>query len=557
MRQTAVFETTAPELRLSPVAALAASARDNPTALCLRFGKADISYGDFAGRAAALGEALKPLLKTKRVGILGSRSLAAYIGIAGACWAGATYVPLNLKWPEERLIALMQDLQLDALVLDPNGAKRMSPAVVKAAPKHLFYDGTLEAAETTALPQTLTKTPSEALPDPAPRSADELAYIVFTSGSTGMPKGVMVTCETLQMYLAETRKWTDFTPGDRIAEAHDVTFDLSVHNMFLTWEAGASLHVMSAIEMMGPQAFIRRNDITVWMSVPTIVNTMRNAGSLKPGLFETLRLSVFCGEPLAMATVNAWAEAAPDSVIENIYGPTECTVVCTRQRLTNPPIVTEKRGILAIGDAYENFEITLRDADGAIVPDGETGEIVLKSPQLAAGYFNAPEQTAKAFRMVDGERHYFTGDLGMRDENGVFHHMGRSDNQVKLKGNRIELEEVEMHLRKASETELATVVAWPVIDGSAQGLVGFTTNTQMDEASIRAAMVKTLPEYMVPTRIDIRETLPRNINDKVDRKALLAELDAEAAKTTTAPPLSPNLAQNLATHPAAKKRSLV
>ncbi|MEM9678100.1 MAG: AMP-binding protein [Pseudomonadota bacterium] len=514
-----------PEENLSPVAALARSARTHPDALCLRFGKTDVSYGDFAAKAAALAQELQPILKTKRVGILGSRSFTAYIGIAAACWAGATYVPLNLKWPPERLIALMGELDVDALVVDTNGAKRMTSDVIAAAPDVIFADAAIEGANVKPLPAALTGD----LPAPKARRADELAYIVFTSGSTGMPKGVMVTCTTLGLYLEQTRKWAQFTQTDRIAEAHDVTFDLSVHNMFLAWEAGSSLHVMSTIEMMGPQAFIRRNTITIWMSVPTIVNTMRTAGSLKPGLFETLRLSVFCGEPLAMPTVNAWAEAAPNSVIENIYGPTECTVVCTRQRLTNPPIITEKRGILAIGEAYENFEITLRDAEGKVVATGETGEIVLKSDQLAAGYFNALDQTAKAFRIIDGERHYFTGDLGMQDENGVFHHMGRSDNQVKMKGNRIELEEVEMHLRKSSQTELATVVAWPVIDGSAQGLVGFTTNETMTEAAIRADMMKTLPEYMVPTTIQIRASLPRNINDKVDRKALLAELDADSA----------------------------
>jgi len=517
---------------LNPVAALARSAQENPNALCLRFGKQDVSYGTFAAQAAALAQEFKRVLKTRRIGILGSRSLSAYVGIAAACWAGATYVPLNLKWPADRLTALMGELELDALVVDQNGAKRMTPDVVAAAPKVLYATLPIESVATLPFP---TPAPGP-LPAPAARSTSDLAYIVFTSGSTGMPKGVMVTCETLAMYLEQTRKWSQFRPSDRIAEAHDVTFDLSVHNMFLAWEAGSSLHVMSTIEMMGPQAFIRRNAITVWMSVPTIVNTMRTAGSLKPGLFETLRLSVFCGEPLAMPTVNAWADAAPNSLIENIYGPTECTVVCTRQRLTNPPIVTEKRGILAIGEAYENFEITLRDPQGKEVRDGETGEIVLKSDQLAAGYFNAPEQTAKAFRMIDGERHYFTGDLGMRDAIGVLHHMGRSDNQVKMKGNRIELEEVEMHLRKASQTELATVVAWPVIDGSAQGLVGFTTNQTMNETAIRAEMMRTLPEYMVPGTIHIREALPRNINDKVDRKALLAQLDATAHTSTIAAP---------------------
>lgn len=527
-----------PNTSPSPVAALAKSARTHPDALCLRFGKTDVSYGDFAAKAAALAQQLQPNLHTRRVGILGSRSLTAYVGIAAACWAGATYVPLNLKWPPERLISLMGELDLDALVVDANGAKRMTADVIAAAPDVIYADTTIEGASVKPVPPAFIGD----LPAPQARSADDLAYIVFTSGSTGMPKGVMVTCTTLGLYLEQTRKWAQFTPADRIAEAHDVTFDLSVHNMFLAWEAGSSLHVMSAIEMMGPQAFIRRNAITVWMSVPTIVNTMRTAGSLKPGLFETLRLSVFCGEPLAMPTVNAWADAAPNSVIENIYGPTECTVVCTRQRLTNPPIITEKRGILAIGEAYENFEITLRDAYGKQVASGETGEIVLKSDQLAAGYFNAPDQTAKAFRIIDGERLYFTGDLGMQDENGVFHHMGRSDNQVKMKGNRIELEEVEMHLRKSSQTELATVVAWPVIDGSAQGLVGFTTNEAMTEATIRTDMMKTLPEYMVPTTIKIRASLPRNINDKVDRKALLAELDKQAAASKLdAPNTTPDM----------------
>ncbi len=368
------------------------------------------------------------------------------------------------------------------------------------------------------------------LREPAHRGAKETGYIVFTSGTTGEPKGVVVSCGALAEYLGSTRGWVGFTRDDRVAEAHDITFDLSVHNLFLTWEAGASLHVMSPLDMMAPQRFIRANAITCWMSVPTIIAQMRQINALTEGVFPTLRLSVFCGEPLPLAAVRAWAKAAPNSVVENIYGPTEGTVVCTRQRFAEPPVVTESRQIIAIGKPYDNFEVAICGPDGGALPDGKTGEIAISSTQLSDGYFNRPEQTAKAFRMIDGRQWYFTGDLGMRDEDGVLHHMGRADNQVKLKGNRIELEEVEMHLRGACGTDLAAIVAWPVVDGSAQGLVGFIAGDGVDTATVRRVMAKTLPDYMVPGRIEMLSELPRNINDKIDRNALQASLDRPAVE---------------------------
>ncbi|MEP0940653.1 MAG: AMP-binding protein [Rhizobiaceae bacterium] len=511
------------------------TAQSTPDLLAISAGKQEISYGDLATHAAKLAAHLQPKLNSGRVGILASRSIAAYVGIVGTAWAGATYVPLNMKWPADRLIQLMGELELDALIIDSNGAKLLSDEVRAAAPSTIISGDPFAVIDGFASVINLSES---TMPFPAPREAEELAYIVFTSGSTGMPKGVMVSCGSLAQYLDETDKWAGFTAEDRVAEAHDVTFDLSVHNMFLAWRAGSSLHLMSALDMMAPQAFVRKRAITAWMSVPTIVNNMRRAGSLKPGLFETLRLSVFCGEPLAIPTVAAWQDAAPNSVIENIYGPTECTIVCMRQRLTEPPLVTKERGILSIGDAYDNFEIVICDPTGAELPVNEIGEIVLGSTQLADGYFNRPDLTDAAFRKVSGKRWYFTGDLGYRDENGKFHHMGRLDNQVKMKGNRIELEEVETHLRRACGTELAVVVAWPVIDGSAQGLVGFTTNMVMSEKEIRAAMAKELPDYMVPGRIEFRAEMPRNINDKIDRKALVAHLDTDAAAPSMETPMA-------------------
>jgi amino acid adenylation domain-containing protein len=468
-------------------------------------------------------------LNTRRVGLLATRSIAAYAGLAGAAWAGATYVPLNLKWPEDRLVALLEALDLDALVIDRNGAELMTPAVLAAAPRMIIRADDAAAVEGAT---AFADLPAALQDRPAQVDERDLAYILFTSGTTGMPKGVMVSAGSLARYLEQTRGWAAFTPGDRVAEAHDLTFDLSVHNLFLALEAGSSLHVMSALDMMAPQRFIRSRDITCWMSVPTIITMMKANGALKPGVFPSLRLSVFCGEPLPMPAVEAWADAAPHSIVENIYGPTECTVVCMRQRLTDNAPVTPRRNILAIGTPYANFEIGILDADQNPLPQGEIGEIALKSDQLSDGYFNAPEQTARAFRIVRGERWYLTGDLGFQDQDGVFHHMGRADNQVKMKGNRIELDEIDMHLRAATGTDLACTVAWPVVDGSAQGLVGFTTNPAVGADAITQAMLEKLPRYMVPSRILHIEALPQNINGKTDRKALAAYLDAEAVAIT-------------------------
>lgn len=501
------------------------SAQRYPQNTALVCGKQNISYEQLRRSAGKLASLMKPVVCGGRVGILGSRSIDAYIGIIAAAAAGATYVPLNLKWPEQRLTDIMTRLDLDALVVDKLGADRLSSPVMEVAPQ-LIIASDYAAAVAGAIRFSEIDAPE--LDKPVQRSAGDIAYIMHTSGSTGTPKGVEIHCSGLRHYLDQVAKWACFTQDDKIAEAHDITFDLSVHNMFLAWRAGSCQYLMSSLDMMAPQAFIRRHGITAWMSVPTLVNNLRRAGKLSSGLLPSLRLSVFCGEPLSVNTIEAWADAAPNSVIENIYGPTEVTVTVTRQRYTNPPLITPQRGILAIGQPFDGTTVRICDEAGNTVPDNQVGEIVLSGPQLGVGYFQSQAQTDAAFRTVEGERRYFTGDLGYRDHNGIFHHMGRLDNQIKMKGNRIELEEVETHLRRVCETELASVVAWPYIDGIPQGLVGFTTSTGKDEKQIRVAMMRDLPEYMVPAKIIIRDDLPRNANDKIDRKALRAMLDAPA-----------------------------
>ena len=507
------------------------SVDDHPDRLFYSDSGVDVTYGEMGATVARLAAFLSRDGRPRRVGILATRSFEAYAGILAAGMAGAAYVPINLKWPEQRIVALLEILELDALVTDTNGARLLTPAVLDAAPAAIVVPDQATTASTRSGQNIvpLGEIVDAPLAAPALVGADDLAYIIFTSGTTGMPKGVMISAGALDSYLEQSRPWTNISPDDRLAETCDVTFDLTVHNLFLAAEAGASLHVLSALEMMAPGRFVRARAITVWMSVPTLIAMMRKNGALKPGIFPSLRLSIFCGEPLPVAAAQAWAEAAPGGVVENIYGPTEGTVICLRQRLTQPPLATPGRGIVAIGTPYQTMQVAIFDDNKRALPDGQPGEIALCGPQLAIGYLNATEEQAGRFRDIDGRRWYLTGDLGMRDADGVFHHLGRTDNQVKVKGNRIELEEVEAHLRRAADSEVVAVVAWPVIDGAAQGLVAFCSTSRTADA-ISADLLETLPRYMVPGRIERLDSLPVNINGKIDRRALARRLDDEAAK---------------------------
>lgn len=497
------------------------TAQRHPDAPAIVTAQAAITYGSLADRAARLAAVLKARRRSGRVGILATRSIEAYLGIVATAWSGGTYVPLNLKWPEARLVELLGALQLDALIVDENGAALLSDGVRAAAPELVLQPADLDR---------LTDEGAERLDAPVAVATDHPAYIIFTSGTTGTPKGVVIASGSLQHYLDQTEGWTGFTVADRIAECCDVTFDLTVHNMFLAWRAGSALHLLSQLELMAPARFIRANRVTVWLSVPTIAGTMRRMGMLKAGMFPDLRLSIFCGEPLPVAVAQAWQAATPNGRVENIYGPTEATVICMRQTLTDPPAETAGRGILAIGKAYETMEVAILDGSQKPVRAGEAGEIALSGPQLAIGYFNAPDQTADRFRTIDGRRWYLTGDLGCQDAEGVFHHLGRVDNQIKLKGNRIELEEIDAHLRTASGADTVATVAWPITHGSAEGLVAFCAGTARDAAEIRRRLRDTLPEYMVPGDIRVLDALPLNVNGKVDRRALREGL--EAAKQT-------------------------
>ncbi|MBU4530359.1 MAG: AMP-binding protein [Hoeflea sp.] len=495
-----------------------------PDNMALAAGKTQLTYGKLRQLVQQVSAQVRPALRQGRVGVLGSRSIEACAAFLGIAWAGGTYVPLGLNHPDQRLIALLELLELDALIVDRAGFQRLSPELRRAAPPLILAPqdepGTFAPldAELPAADLELSKQPAEVGPD-------HLAYIIFTSGTTGMPKGVMVNSRSIGLYLDAIHPWYELRPQDRAAETCEANFDLSIHNMLTAWSAGAGLYIMRPLDMVAPARFIRANQITTWLSVPSIVALMRQAGGLTASSLTSLRLTWFCGEPLSVQAVRDWSEAAPNSIIENFYGPTEITVAVLRQRWDGEGPVTRERGIVAIGEPIQGVEAIIVDAAGQPVPDGIPGEIVLAAEQCSQGYFKLPDLTAEKFREFNGKPGYLTGDRGYRDHTGVFHHLGRLDNQIKYKGHRIELEEIDARLREAAEAELVGTVTWPMTGDVVGGLAAFYSSGTLEPEQVRARLRQLLPPYMVPELLENIADMPLSSNGKVDRKALVALLN--------------------------------
>jgi len=490
----------------------------SPQLPALRVDGCEISYGEFARSGRRIAGWLRGLGSGGlRVGVLAGRSAGAYAGVIGACWAGATYVPLGQSLPEERLIRTLRTIGLDALIVDGPAAQGLSAAVLAVCPRAILVAGDHLATDPRiAKFSDLADDPGLA---PVVLGDEHIAYVIFTSGTTGQPKGVEIRLGGLLEHLAVIQEIYQFASSDRISLAADLTFDPSILNMFMTWNVGAALHVVPAGEVADPISFIQRHELTAWNSTPAIIGLLVWRGVLRAGCLPSLRVSIFGGDTLTRKAALAWQAAAPGSVVDNVYGPTEATIECLHQRLTDPPVVTPARDSLALGVPYRGVRAAVLDGHREEVADGEEGELAIAGAQLAAGYFGAPELTAARFVMIDGIRWYLTGDKAYRDTGGVFHHLGRIDNQIKLRGYRVEMGEIEGAMREVCGTDLVAVIAWPMLDGCPIGLVGFVAG-EVSPKQVRAGLARLLPGYMVPNEIRGIAALPATAHGKIDRRAL-------------------------------------
>ena len=466
--------------------------------------------------------------------VFGHRSFVAYVGVLGSLLRGHGYVPLNRKFPVMRTKAMFERSRCRAVVIDNESLPQLDELLDGARSGTLVIAPELESVRELQSHLSdhlvLGKNAMKEVDAPVIRQPadDDVAYLLFTSGSTGEPKGVMVAHRNAAPFVRSMADRYDLSEHDRCSQTFDLTFDLSVFDLFVAWDRGACVYCLPDKTLLKPGRYIREHELTLWFSVPSTGIFLQRFGMLKPNSYPSLRWSLFCGEALPVELAEAWAAAAPRSIVENLYGPTEATIACTLYRWEGERSRDESRlGLVPIGRPTPGMAALVVDGELREVGEEREGELVVAGPQVTLGYLDDPQRTRTAFVLPPGraETHYRTGDRVVRGGNGVLHYLGRLDHQVQVHGHRVELGEIESAIREAACTP-AVVLGWPVTESGVAGIVAFVAGeSTFDLPGLRTKLAAKLPDYMLPREVHVLPELPLNANGKFDRAALRARLE--------------------------------
>ena len=483
----------------------------NPGAVAIEDGSKEVTYGELDKLSDAVASTLvaNGVQPGESVAISLPRSIDLIAGILGILKAGAAYVPLDISYPPSRIELMLQESGAKILI----GAGDSSPA---PGATWLPISKCLEQPSSGFHPSSSNLHPSSASP----------AYIMFTSGSTGVPKGVQVMHRGISRLVINTN-YINFTPADVVAHASNTSFDASTFEIWGALLIGARLVMVPKEVLLSPQelvGFIRDRNISVlFLTTPLFHHFAREI----PGGFGTLRYLVAGGDALQPEAARAVLQSTRPLHLVNGYGPTEVTTFAVCYEVTDvPPDAVS----IPIGRPISNTRAYILDAAMEPVPAGIAGELYLGGPGVAAGYLNAPDATASVFiadpfSVNPNDRLYKTGDLARWREDGIIEFLGRADNQVKIRGFRIEPGEIEATLHR--HPRVREVIVVPRADSTGQKqLAAYVVphpGPPLTSAELRDHILASLPEYMVPSAFAFPGKLPLNANGKVD----LAQLSRE------------------------------
>ncbi len=507
-----------------------------PHAIAVRTGDQSLTYRQLDQKANQLAHRLRKagVGPDVLVGICTEKSFEMVIGVLGIQKAGGAYVPLDPKAPKDRQAVVLDDLQLSALVTQPELTDRFAGYHFEIIA--LDPDGQCLANEPVTKPES-TVTP------------DHLAYIIYTSGSTGIPKGVMVRHRPAINLIEWVNNTFSVGPADCVLFVNSLGFDLSVYDIFGMLAAGGTIRIANAEELADPQRLLRilqEEPITFWNSAPATLSQLipfRNADQMNPSVGTHLRLAFLSGDWIPL-TMPGWIQDTfPGTQVISLGGATEATVWSNYYPIGQ---LQEEWVSIPYGKPIQNARYHILDSCLQPVPAGIPGDLYIGGDCLAEGYFKRPELNLEKFipdpfSSRAGDRLYRTGDLARYFPDGNMEFLGRVDHQVKVRGYRIELGEIEAALSRREDLQEVLVVAGPDPAGGKRLIAylvpkaGFTPGTP----EIRSFLKDKLPDYMIPAAFVWLKTFPLNASGKIDRKALPEPHAVQQVSGHYAPPRNP------------------
>lgn len=375
--------------------------------------------------------------------------------------------------------------------------------------------------------------------EPVDVDPTSLAYILFTSGTTGEPKGVPIRQDSVVQYVQSMDSLYPLLPTDRCTQLFELTFDLSGHDMFVTWNAGACLFVPHRSMALFSADLVVSQELTVWFSVPSVVAELMRSRKLTPSAFQSLRLAFFCGERMPIELAQAMKIAAPNAQIVNIYGPTEATIAFTHFAWDGndlPEICTD----LPIGYPLPEQQVFLLDSKHQPVPPNTVGEMYLVGSQVSDGYWKNSKQTAARYHNLTLNNKtplhaYSTGDLAIEVPGLGLVFRGRIDDQVKLHGIRIKLGAIEAAVRQVSGNQQAAAIVWP--QDYPEKLIVYVEKGNISATDVLEKCQNLLPHHEQPNEIVEIDRLPLTSNGKMDRKKLVALYRERVEQNTNVSPV--------------------
>jgi D-alanine--poly(phosphoribitol) ligase subunit 1 len=459
-----------------------------------------LTYGELRRRSDALAAHLRKRLggDPAPIAVLGHREPEMLIAFLGAVKSGRPYVPLDTALPPQRIDKILAT----------------SGAALMFSPRDIAH---FSAADALAPPNRVER--------------DDPFYILFTSGSTGEPKGVIITLACLEHFVAwmlTEQRFTDL--GETFLNQAPFSFDLSVMDLYCSLITGGTLFSISRDLVENPKMLYRaiaNSSVTTWVSTPSFAQLCLVEEKFGEMMLPSVRRFLFCGETLAPQTAARLLERFPKAQVWNTYGPTEATVATTSVRIDHK--ILEKYAPLPVGRPMPGTEVFVANEKREILPASERGEIIIAGPNVSPGYLARSDLTAEAFFQHCGQRAYCTGDWGRFRDNLLFFE-GRIDQQIKLYGYRIELGDVEANLRALATVRDAVVI--PVIkNGMTQLLAAFVVLNARNEEShfeltrtLRKELGERLPAYMLPRKFVFLDAFPMTANGKTDRTRLAESL---------------------------------